>query len=71
MAPTGRSTVKSETFRAAAKRLLDVDRGVEIFVPAHGNVERPVGGGGWVDVQMWVPEEEAAKEAADVVVEKP
>lgn len=61
-----RSKVSNDAFRAAAQRLYgfreDGASGRQMHIPQHGNVERPASGGAYVDAQVWVPEEEAAKE---------
>ncbi len=55
-----RSRHRNTTFRAAAARLYGSEK---IQVSPHGLVERPATGGAFVEMTVWVSEEEVQKQA--------
>lgn len=63
-----RSKHRDEAFRRAARQQCDDARGW-LSVDNWANVERIHGGGAFVEVKMWVPEQAADRAAAALAVE--
>lgn len=58
-----RSKHRDDTFRGAAQRWVDVWAAGRVTVEPHGQVSRAADGGAYVEALIWVPEDEADKEA--------